>query len=83
VKHLESKTYLKVAEICDVARTCEVKYTVSGMLVEKEEIFLHKAAVPAKADSEKQARFMEEYKKLKEETPKDEPYKWKSEWPIY
>jgi transposase len=73
VKHLESKTYLKVAEICDVARTCGVKYTVSGMLVEKEEIFLHKATVPAKADSEKQARFVEEYKKLKEETPKEEP----------
>jgi transposase len=31
IKHLESKTYLKVAEICDhVERTCGVHYTVAG-----------------------------------------------------
>jgi transposase len=77
VKHLESKTYLKVAEICDyVARTCGVNYTVSGMtnwLKRKKFSFIKPHPVPAKADPEKQARFVEEYKKLKEETPKEEP----------
>jgi transposase len=65
-EHLKSKIYLKASEICDVARVHSVCYTVSGMLVEKEEFFLHKATVPAKADPEKWARFVEEYKKLKE-----------------
>jgi transposase len=76
VKHLESKTYLKVAEICDyVARTCGVNYTVSGMtdwLKRKKFSFIKPYPVPAKADPEKQAQFVERYKKLKEETPKDE-----------
>jgi transposase len=76
VKHLESKTYLKVAEICDyVIRTYGVHYAVSGMtnwLKRKNFAFIKLHPVPAKADPEKQALFAEEYEKLKKETPKDE-----------
>jgi hypothetical protein len=49
---------------------------VAGMtnwLKRKNFAFIKPHPVPAKADPEKQAVFVEEYKKLKQETPEDEP----------
>lgn len=76
-RHLESRIYLKAVEICAyVEKTYGVKYTVAGMtswLKKHNFSFIQPSPIPAKADPVKQAQFIEEYKKLKEETPKDEP----------
>jgi transposase len=77
MKHLESRTYLKSVEICAyIEETYGIKYTVAGMtswLKSHGFSFIKPRSVPAKADPVKQAAFIETYKKLKEETPADEP----------
>ena len=75
--HLTFHTYAKVSEICNyVEEQYGVKYTVSGMtswLKINSFSFIKPHGVPAKADPEKQKQFVAEYKKLKEETPSNEP----------
>jgi transposase len=75
--HLSSHTYVKVSEICDyVKEKYSIEYTISGMtswLKSNDFSFIKPHGVPAKADPEKQKQFIAEYKKLKEETPANEP----------
>ncbi|MEI6806773.1 MAG: IS630 family transposase [Myxococcaceae bacterium] len=77
IKHLEAKTYLKVAQICAfVEKTFHVKFTVSGMTK-----WLHHAGfsykkpkgTPAKADPQKQAEFIKHYETLLNTIGEDEP----------
>lgn len=69
ISHLEEKTYLHVKEICEfvLKEFCRV-YTVSGMtkwLHHHNFNYKKPHAVPAKADKEKQAAFIEKYRELK------------------
>jgi transposase len=77
IKHLESRIYPKVLEIYDyVEEAYVVKYTVAGMtswLKSHHFSFMQPCPIPAKADPVKQSAFIEECKKLKKETPPNEP----------
>ena len=77
ITHLERQTYTKVKDICAfVLEYHGVAYTVQGMTD-----WLHAHAfsykqpkeVPAKADPQKQAEFLEAYEDLKANTPENEP----------
>lgn len=76
IGHLHEVTYLYAKNICaHIAKTYGVKYTVSGITkwLERNE-FVHKKpkVVPGKLDPQKQADFIEYYKKLKAKLPADE-----------
>ncbi|MEQ1666657.1 MAG: IS630 family transposase, partial [Bdellovibrionales bacterium] len=75
--HLEENIYTRVIEICAyVEKTFHVSYTVSGMtkwLRQHNFSYKKPKEIPAKADAEKQEIFIEEYLKLVEETPLNEP----------
>jgi transposase len=77
VTHLQAMTYTKGAAICaHVQETYGVVYTVSGItswLKHHGFSYIKPHAVPAKADPIKQMGFIEEYKRLKNETPSTEP----------
>lgn len=70
-QHLREKTYLYVKDICHyVKQEFNTVYSISGMTKWlKANGFCYKKphAVPAKADKEKQAQFIEHYTKLKED----------------
>jgi transposase len=74
--HLREKTYLYVKEICAYVQSeFSLKYTHSGMTKWlKTNGFRYKKphGIPAKADKAKQEAFIEYYKKLKRNLPKDE-----------
>ncbi len=77
IAHLEVQTYLRVSDIVQyVQKTYGIFYTVPGMtswLKANEFSYKKPAATPAKADPVKQEAFIQEYEKLVETTPKDEP----------
>jgi transposase len=74
--HLELKTFLHVKDICTyIKEVYKKKYSVSGMTKWlKENGFCYKKShgVPAKADTEKQAAFIEKYNELKDTLKPDE-----------
>jgi len=76
IAHLEEKTYLYVKEICAyVTKMFGIKYTVSGMtkwLHHNNFSYKKPHGVPAKADIEKQARFITKYNELKSSAKSDE-----------
>lgn len=75
--HLEAKLYVYVADICRyVAQVFGVEYTISGMtkwLKQHGFSYKHPKEVPAKADIQKQAEFIETYLELVDSTPREEP----------
>jgi transposase len=77
IEHLESLTYLKSSEICiHIKEKYGIDYTVAGMtnwLKNHGFSFIKPRSIPAKADPVKQESFIEEYQKLKDETPTNEP----------
>jgi transposase len=77
VEHLRTMTYCKAKDICaHVLAVYGVVYTVPGMtswLKNNGFSYIKPHGVPAKADPIKQTEFVEEYKRLKEETPAAEP----------
>lgn len=77
IDHLEEITYLYVKDICQyVCRTYGKKFSVSGMtkwLHAHEFCYKKPHAVPAKADREKQKKFIEHYNRLKKKAGKKEP----------
>jgi hypothetical protein len=74
---LESKTYLKVLEICSYVKKIIVLNIqlpkMTNWLKRNNFTFRKPHAFPSKADPEKQAAFAIEYEKLKSKTPKHEP----------
>lgn len=77
IEHLSEITYLCVKDICQyVLRVYKKKYTVSGMTkwLHAHDFCYKKAhGVPAKADKEKQQKFIQYYIQLKEKAGKREP----------
>jgi len=75
--HLEKNTYTRVIDICGyVEKIYGISYTVSGMtkwLQQHNFSYKEPKAVPAKADTKKQAIFIEEYLHLVARTPLNEP----------
>ena len=76
IAHLEQKTYLFAKDICRyVEKEFNVKYSISGMIKWLHgHNFKYKKphGVPAKADPEKQAAFIEKYTELKNTIKSDE-----------
>lgn len=76
IAHLEEKTYLHVKEICAYVKTAfGISYSISGMTQWlRAHGFRYKKphGVPAKADAEKQAAFIEQYNELKATLKPDE-----------
>lgn len=77
IKHLETVTYLRVEEICAyIEQTYGVKFTVSGMtkwLHRHNFSYKKPKGIPAKADPEKQAEFIQYYEALMNTIGDDEP----------
>jgi len=77
IAYLEANTYPKAAEICAyIKETYEVEFTVSGLtkwLHRQGFSYKKPKGVPAKADPEKQAAFIQYYEELLNSTPEDEP----------
>ena len=77
IEHLREITYLYVKEICQYVREIyRKKYSISGMTkwLHSHEFCYKKAhGVPAKADREKQERFIQYYHCLKKKAGKREP----------
>ena len=75
--HLEEKNYQTTnLIILHIKEKYNITYTKSGakcLLHRLDFSYKKPAAVPAKADSEKQKQFIEAYNKLKKETPDNEP----------
>jgi transposase len=76
-KHLREITYLHVKDICQyVLGAYRKKYSISGMTkwLHAHEFSYKKAhGVPAKADREKQKKFIQYYSRLKKKAGKKEP----------
>jgi transposase len=76
IKHLDEHLYIKVLDICAyVQKAYGVSYSVRGMnnWLERHDFTFHQpCGIPAKADGEKQAAFIEEYEKLKNSLPDDD-----------
>jgi transposase len=76
-KHLQAITYLYVKDICQyVWQTYGIKYSISGMTkwLHANDFCYKKAhGVPAKADREKQKKFIQYYNRLKKKVGKKEP----------
>lgn len=77
IQHLEAHTYAKAIEICAyVKKAWNVKFSVSGMtkwLRHTNFSYKEPHGVPAKADPEKQAKFIQYYENLLNTLPEDEP----------
>jgi transposase len=77
LEHLNTTLYSTAAAITDyVSKTFCVTYTASGIrgLLHSSDYSYKKAkGIPAKADPEKQAEFVEKYEKLKRTLPEDQP----------
>lgn len=77
IEHLKEITYLHVKDICQyVKQVYRKKYSISGMTKWLHaHRFCYKKAhgVPAKADREKQERFIQYYGRLKKKAGKKEP----------
>lgn len=77
IEHLREITYLHVKDICQyVLKTYSKKYSISGLTKWLHANgFCYKKAhgVPAKADREKQKKFIQYYNRLKKKTGKKEP----------
>lgn len=77
VAYLEDNTSPKAAEICAyIKETYGVKFTVSGLtkwLHRQGFSYKKPKGIPAKADPEKQAAFIQYYEELLNKTPEDEP----------
>ena len=75
--HLQEKTYLYVKDICAyVKKTFGVNYSISGMtkwLQANNFRYKKPHGVPAKADKDKQAAFIEYYEALKKKAGNKEP----------
>jgi transposase len=75
--HLERHTYTKVSDIClFVVARFSVCYSIPGMtkwLKHHRFSYKHPKEVPAKADLEKQAVFIESYRSLLGDAPAEEP----------
>jgi len=76
IKHLQENLYQTVKAIrAYVYKTFRVKYSRQGMtdwLIRNNFGFKKATGIPRKADPKKQAEFVEEYKKLKENLPENE-----------
>lgn len=76
-EHLQRECYTKVIDICAfVSKTFGVHYTVAGMtnwLHEHKFSFKQPKVVPAKLNPQAQEEFIEEYLRLRDETPANEP----------
>jgi transposase len=77
IQHLQEITYLYVKDICQhVWKTYGKKYSISGMTkwLHNHNFCYKKAhAVPAKADKEKQKKFIQYYNRLKKKAGEKEP----------
>lgn len=77
VAHLQEVTYLYVKDICVyIKNTFNVHYTISGMtkwLQHNDFRYKKPHAVPAKADRERQKKFIKMYRKLKKKAADNEP----------
>jgi len=77
IDHLKEITYLHVKDICQYVRqTYKKKYSVSGMTkwLHASDFGYKKAhGIPAKADKEKQKKFIEYYNRLNKKSDKKEP----------
>jgi transposase len=77
IEHLKEITYLHVKDICQyVLKTYRKKYSISGMTkwLHAHDFCYKKAhGVPAKADREKQKKFIQYYNRLKKKAGKNEP----------
>lgn len=77
ILHLEENLYATTANICAyVKEIYNVEYSINGMtswLHNHKFSYKKPVGIPAKADLEKQKEFVDSYKKLREETPVDEP----------
>lgn len=77
IRHLEQTTYTKVSEICDyVHKSNGVRFTISGMtkwLHRQGFSYKRPKGIPAKADLQKQAAFIEYYENLLNTIPYNEP----------
>lgn len=77
IEHLREITYLHVKDICQyVLKTYRKKYSISGMTkwLHAHDFCYKKAhGVPAKADREKQKKFIKYYNRLKKKAGKKEP----------
>jgi len=77
ISHLEGHTYAKVKDICYyVNQTYKVSYSIPGMnkwLHHHEFSYKKPHGIPAKADPEKQAEFIEFYNTLLNTTSENEP----------
>lgn len=76
-EHLRENLYTKAVDIVAyVKEKFTVDYTVAGItdwLKRHDFSYKWTKGQPAKADTEKQAKFVADYKELKEKTPKNEP----------
>lgn len=76
-EHLQDVTYLYVKDICQyIWQTYDKKYSISGMtkwLHAHDFCYKKPHAVPAKADREKQKKFIRYYNRLKKKAGKKEP----------
>jgi transposase len=77
VEHLKATTYVKSADICAyVYQKYNIVFSKKGMSVwlgKHGFVFKKPKITPKNADPEKQKEFVEEYKKLMNTTPGDEP----------
>jgi transposase len=77
IDHLQTVTYLYVKDICQyVWLTYRKKYSISGMtkwLHTHDFCYKKPHAVPAKADREKQKKFIQHYLRLKKKAGEKEP----------
>lgn len=77
IAHLEANTYSKVDNICyHVKISYGIQYTRQGMtdwLHKHKFSYKQPKGIPSKADLLKQACFIEDYNKLRDETPENEP----------
>jgi transposase len=75
--HLEKTLYLSIQEICEyVEKTYGKSYTVSGMqswMHNHGFVYKNPKGIPAKANLEAQEKFIEEYGRLMNTTPENEP----------
>jgi transposase len=77
ISHLEGTTYVKAGDICAyVEEKYHVTFSESGMkqwLYRQKFSYKRPKGTPAKADPERQRQFVEQYEKLLNTLPEDEP----------
>jgi transposase len=74
--YLQAHLYVKVSDICGyVQKTYGIRYSVRGMTdwLKRHDFTFHQpCGVPAKANAEKQEKFVDEYETLKHRLPEDD-----------